>query len=65
MTKRQRCTFSSAFKVDAASLVLDQGYSKSEVGRSLDIGDTAIRRWVDQLKIKRGRETPTVKLLTP
>ncbi|MGR5502022.1 IS3 family transposase [Vibrio sp. DNB22_10_4] len=65
MTKRQRRTFSSEFKVDAASLVLDQGYSISETARSLDIGDTALRRWVDQLKIERGGETPTVKALTP
>ncbi|EJG0941937.1 TPA: transposase, partial [Vibrio parahaemolyticus] len=27
MTKRQRRTFSAEFKMDAASLVLDQGYS--------------------------------------
>lgn len=65
MTKRQRRTFSSEFKVDAASLVLDQGYSISEAARSLDIGDTALRRWVDQLKIERGGETPTAKALTP
>ncbi|WP_162813957.1 transposase, partial [Vibrio tetraodonis] len=65
MTKRQRRTFSSEFKVDAASLVLDQGYSISEAARSLDIGDTALRRWVDQLKIERGGETPTVQALTP
>ncbi|SEF40896.1 Transposase [Vibrio hangzhouensis] len=64
MTKRQRRTFSSEFKVDAASFVLDQGYSISEAARSLDIGDTALRRWVDQLKIERGGETPTVKALT-
>ena len=65
MTKRQRRTFSSEFKVDAASLVLDQGYSISEAARSLDIGDTALRRWVDQLKIERGGETPAVQALTP
>ena len=65
MTKRQRRTFSSEFKVDAASLVLDQGYSISEAARSLDIGDTALRRWVDQLKIERGGETPAGKALTP
>ncbi|SNX48996.1 Transposase [Vibrio thalassae] len=63
MTKRQRRTFSSEFKVDGASLVLDKGYSISEAARSLDIGDTALRRWVDQLKIERGGETPTVKVL--
>ena len=44
MTKRQRRTFSSEFKVDAASLVLDQGYSIAEAARSLDVGDTALGR---------------------
>lgn len=61
MTKRQRRTFSSEFKVDAASLVLDQGYSIAEAARSLDVGDTALRRWVEQLKIERGGKTPTIK----
>ncbi|OLQ83951.1 transposase [Photobacterium proteolyticum] len=65
MTKRQRRTFSSEFKMDAASLVLDQGYSIAEAARSLDIGETALRRWVDQLKIERGGITPTTKALTP
>lgn len=65
MTKRHRRTFSSEFKLDAASLVLDQGYSIAEAARSLDVGDTALRRWVDQLKIKRGGKTPTIKALTP
>ena len=65
MTKRQRRTFSSEFKVDAASLVLDQGYSIAEAARSLDVGDTALRRWVEQLKIERGGKTPTIKALTP
>ncbi len=46
-------------------MVLDQSYSISEAARSLDIGDTALRRWVDQLKIELGGETPTVKALTP
>lgn len=63
--KRQRRTFSSEFKVDAASLVLDQGYSISEVATSLNIGATALRRWVDQLNIERGGETPKIKVLTP
>lgn len=61
MTKRQRRTFSSEFKVDAASLVLDQGYSIAEAARSLDVGDTALRRWVEQLKIEGGGKTPTIK----
>lgn len=65
MTKRQRRTFSAEFKMDAASLVLDQGYSVPEAARSMNVGETALRGWVDQLKIERGGTTPTAKALTP
>ncbi|OLO01002.1 hypothetical protein BS650_09740 [Aeromonas hydrophila] len=27
-------------------MVLDQGYSVPEAGRSLDVGETVLRRWV-------------------
>ncbi|MCX2759752.1 transposase, partial [Vibrio sp. 14G-20] len=35
MTKRQRRTFSTEFKLDAVSLVLDQGYSIPEAANSM------------------------------
>lgn len=31
----------------------------------MDVGETALRRWVEQLKIERGGTTPTAKALTP
>ena len=62
--KRQRRTFSTEFKHEAACLVLDQGYSIPEASRSLDVGETALRRWVQQLKLERGGETPVSKALT-
>jgi transposase len=65
MTKRKRRTFSAEFKVDAANLVLEQGYSIPEAARSMGVGETALRRWVDQLKIERGGTTPVIKALTP
>lgn len=65
MTKRQRRTFSVEFKMDAASLVLDQGYSVPEAARFMDVGETALRRWGEQLKIERAGTTPTGKALTP
>ena len=61
---RQRRSFSTEFKREAASLVLDQGYSMAEASRSLDVGETALRRWVDQLKVERGGVTPKTKALT-
>lgn len=65
MTKRQRRTFSSEFKMEAASLVLDQEYSIPEAARSMDVGETALRRWVEQLRLERGGTTPMSKALTP
>ena len=62
--KRQRRSFSAEFKHEAACLVLDQGYSIAETCRSLDVVETALRRWVDQLKLERGGETPKSKALT-
>ena len=62
---RQRRTFSTDFKSEAAHLVLNQGYSMKEAGRSLGVGETAIRRWVTQLSQERGGITPKSKALTP
>ena len=55
--KKQRRLFTTEFKHDAAALVLDQGYSIAEACRSLDIGATALRRWVEQLRSERGGAT--------
>ena len=52
--KKQRRSFTPDFKLEAASLVLDQGYSIPEACRALDVGETAMRRWVDQLRAERG-----------
>lgn len=65
MARRQRRSFTSEFKQEAAQLVLDQGYSIAEACRSLDIGETALRRWVEQLRLERSGGTPTGKAMTP
>tara|TARA_R110000850_G_scaffold253203_1_gene378438 strand:- start:157 stop:480 length:324 start_codon:yes stop_codon:yes gene_type:complete len=62
---RQRRTFSTEFKHDAALLVPDQGYSVIEASKSLGIGETALRRWVDQVRIECDGGTPKGKALTP
>jgi transposase len=51
--------------MEAASLVLDQEYSIPEASRSMDVGETALRRWVEQLRLERGGSTPMSKALTP
>ena len=52
MTRKRR-TFSPEFKQEAASLVLDQGYSIPQACTSLGVGESALRRWVDQLSQER------------
>ena len=62
---KQRRSFSTEFKAEAANLVVKQGYSVSEASRSLGVGETAIRRWVSQLVQERDGITPKSKALTP
>ena len=52
MTKQRR-SFSAEFKREAADLVLKQNYSYIEASRSLGIGESALRRWVDQVQKER------------
>ena len=64
MTNKRR-TFSPEFKVEAASLVLDQGYSVTQASQAVGVGSTALRRWVAQLEQERTGKTPDTKALTP
>jgi len=64
MTRKRR-SFSPEFKQEAASLVLDQGYTIPQASVSLGIGESAIRRWVNQLTEERDGVTPKGKALTP
>ena len=43
---RTRRKFTSEFKDDAVSLVLEQGYSCAEVARRLDVPENNVNRWV-------------------
>lgn len=56
---RQRQSFSTEFKKEAASLVLDQGYSLAEASRSLDVGSN--NRSLDS---RRSRSYELRKILT-
>lgn len=43
-------TYSKDFKLDAISLVIDQGYTCAEAARSLDISNKTLNRWVNESK---------------
>jgi transposase len=64
MTKPRR-VFSAEFKREAADLVLKQNYSYTDACRSLGVGESALRRWVSQLRLERSGVTPQSRALTP
>jgi len=61
----KRGSFSPEFKQEAASLVLDQGCTIPQASVSLGVGESAVRRWVNQLAEERDGVTPKGKALTP
>ena len=64
MTNIQR-SFTTDFKLEAAQLVTEQGYSFAEASRSLGIGETALRRWVSPLQQESVGITPKSRAMTP
>ena len=51
----RRRTFSDEYKVEAVRLVSESGKSVGAIARELGIGETALRRWVQQAAIDAGR----------
>lgn len=64
MTKRR--TFTTEFKREAASLVLDQGYSVVQASEAMNVRENVMHRWVKQLREERGGQAPSNSIaLTP
>lgn len=61
---KQRRSFSTEFKREAAALVLDQGYSAVEACRAVGVVESVLRRWLAQLNQERAGVTPQSKALT-
>jgi transposase len=45
---QKRRTFDASFKLQIARMVRDQGVSIGQVCRDMNLGETAVRRWVTQ-----------------
>ncbi|MGS0731922.1 transposase [Shewanella sp. 125m-1] len=58
-------TYSTEFKIDAANLVINQGYTIREACQATGVGPTAMRRWVIQLKQEFEGITPSANAITP
>ena len=61
----RRKTYSKEFKLDAVSLVLDQGYSRTEAARSLGLNSNMLGRWVLEKRSDDGQAFRGNGKLTP
>ena len=64
MTRKRR-SFSPEFKLEAAQLVVDQGYTIREAAEAMNVSKTTLENWIRLLKSERSGKTPASKALTP
>jgi transposase len=63
MTDKRR-TFDDSFKLQVVKMIKDQGLSISQVCLDLNIGETAVRRWVQQYEAEQLGQAGIGKPLT-
>ena len=64
MTKTRR-TFSPEFKLEAAQLVVDQGYTIRAACEAMGLSKSTLENWVRQLRRERQGKTPGATAMTP
>ncbi|MEY2954149.1 MAG: hypothetical protein RLZZ401_2236 [Pseudomonadota bacterium] len=64
MTKKQRRTFNTEFKLQVVQMVREQGLSVIDVCRDMKLGETAVRRWLAQADEEAAGRPGIGKLLT-
>ena len=65
MTKQTRPTYSAEFKLEAAQLVVDDGYSVREAAEAMNVSKSAMDKWVRQLKKERNGISDQPSALSP
>jgi transposase-like protein len=56
--KRKRRSFTAEYKAEAVRLVEQSGKRIGVIARELGLGETALRRWVEQAEVDAGRGAP-------
>ncbi len=60
-----RKQYSKEFKLDAISLVTDQGYTITEAARSLELNRSVLQRWIKESESDEGQAFRGNGKLTP
>jgi transposase len=53
--RRQRRSFTDEYKAETVKLVLSGHKTAGQVARDLDLTETAVRSWVKQAKVNKGK----------
>ena len=61
---RERRTFDSGFKLEVVRMIKEQGMSFAQVVQTMNIGQTALRRWVEQYESELNGHSGIGKPLT-
>ncbi|WP_376780397.1 IS3 family transposase [Stutzerimonas nitrititolerans] len=62
---RKRREFDASFKLQVVKMVMEQGLTVPQVCRDMDLGETAVRRWVQQYEAESSGQSGIGKPLTP
>ena len=60
----QRKQYEAAFKLEIARMVVDQGMSVAQVVKDMNIGRTAVNRWIEQYRAEQQGKPGIGKPLT-
>ncbi len=61
---KTRKNFDPQFRLDAAQLVVDQGYTIKQASESMGVSKTSMENWVRQLRQERQGKTPKGAAMT-
>ena len=64
MLQKKRRTFDPSLKLEVVRMINEQGQSVQNVSESMDIGQTAIRRWLQQYSAEQSGQPGIGKPLT-
>jgi len=62
---KERKKYSKEFKLDAVSLVLEQGYTRAEASKNLGLNPNVLGRWVQEFQEDDGQAFRGNGKLTP
>jgi transposase len=65
MTRQLRPRFTPEFRLEAAQLVVDQGYSVKEAADAMSVGKSTMDKWVRQLRAEHNGSATHPTPMTP